>query len=58
MTPDKAYWILMVIVILWAISGVLIIINYLEREYLMMGIFTGMMILNAFHYTFLKKRLE
>lgn len=58
MTPNKAHLILMAFAMLWAISGILIIVNYLERDFTMMAVYVILMVLNATHYTLIKKQME
>jgi len=48
---------MMVVAAMWAISGVYMIVEYLEGDYLWVGVFTGLMFLNAFNYTSLKSKL-
>lgn len=55
---DRDYWYMMVALIVWAMSGVLLIINYFKGYYAAMGVDVGLMVVAAGLYTVLKKRVD
>lgn len=57
MSYNTLYLFMITAAVMWAVSGLLIIIRYLQADYLWVGINIGLMVMNAFNYTLMKSKL-
>lgn len=57
MSYNMLYLFMISAAIMWAVTGLFIIVAYLEKDYLWMGVYMGLMVMNAFNYTSIKSKL-